>query len=218
MKNIKDIFYDGFEPSDDNIIRPVRINWTQHSIGIQNIAKSFEPDFVINEANKEVLKQLLLYFSGSNYFNGSLKKGIMLIGAVGTGKSLLFQVFKKYTAEILRINSFQYHTGQDIVDNVSIKGVEYLELYNHNYGNPITCYIDDIASRNEVIKYYGTDVNVMEQLLSIRYNIYSKYKKLTHITSNKYPEDFKKIYEERVIDRMKEMFNIIELNGNSFRK
>lgn len=216
--NIKEIFYDGFEPSDDNIIRPVRINWTQHTNGIVNIAKSFETDFVINETNKEVLKQLLLYFSGSDYFNGSLKKGIMLVGNVGTGKSLLFDIFKKYTAEILRINSFQHHTGQDIIDNVNIKGVEYLELYNHNYGNPITCYIDDIASRNEVVKYYGTEVNVMGQLLSIRYNVYSRYRKLTHITSNKYPLELHDVYGERIIDRMNEMFNIIELNGESFRK
>lgn len=218
MKTLREIFYSELEPNDDNIIKTVEINWNQHSFGIINIAKSIEPDFVINETNKDTLKQLLLYFSGSSKFDGSLRKGIMLIGSVGTGKSLLFRVFKEYTSQIIRLNSFQYHTSQEIIDNVNVKGVEYMDLFNHNYDNPITCYIDDIASRNEVIKYYGTEVNVMEQLLSIRYNIYSRYRKLTHVTSNKYPSDFKELYDDRIVDRMKEMFNIIELTGESFRK
>ena len=125
--------------------------------------------------------------------------------------------------EILRIKKslneiLANHTGQDIIDNVSINGVEFLEKFNHNYDRPITCYIDDIASRNEKIKYYGTEVNVMEQLLSIRYNAFCRYRKLTHISSNLYPNDFKNIYDIRTIDRMKEMFNIIELKGGSWRK
>jgi DNA replication protein DnaC len=218
MQSLREIFYSGLEPNDDNIIKTVEINWNQHSSGILNIAKSIEPDFLINENNKNLLKQLLLYFTGSDDFEGSLKKGIMLIGGVGTGKSLLFRIFKEYTSQIIRINSFQYHTGQEIVDNVNVKGVEYMDLFNHNFDNPIVCYIDDIASRNEIIKYYGTEVNVMEQLLSIRYNVYSKYRKLTHVTSNKYPSDFKELYDDRIVDRMKEMFNIIELTGESFRK
>jgi DNA replication protein DnaC len=218
MQTLREIFYSGLEPNDDNIIRAVDINWNQHSSGVLNIAKSIEPDFLIDETNKDVLKQLLLYFTGSDEFDGSLKKGIMLIGGVGTGKSLLFRIFKEYTSQIIRINSFQYHTSQEIIDNVNVKGVEYMDVFNHNYDNPITCYIDDIASRNEVIKYYGTEVNVMEQLLSIRYNVFSRYRKLTHVTSNKYPSDFKDLYDNRIVDRMKEMFNIIELTGKSFRK
>ena len=219
MKSISDIFFNGISDKHDiNIIKKVNVPIDSHYIGILNIAKSIEPGFVINENNEGIIKQLLLYFTGNEDFKGSLKKGLMIVGSVGTGKSLLFRIFKAYTGKILRVNSFQYHTSSEIIDNVNINGVEFLEKYNHNFDNPITCYIDDIASRNEVIKYFGTEVNVMEQLISIRYNIYERYKKLTHISSNKYPNDFKDLYDERVIDRMKQMFNVIELSGNSFRK
>jgi len=218
MKTIRDIFFEGLEPNDDNIIRPVEINWNQHSNGVLNIAKSLEPTFEVNDINKNILKELLMYFSGSDSFNGSLKKGIMLVGDIGTGKSLLFKIFKRYTSEILRVNSFQYFSTQEITDNVNISGVDYLQAFNDNFGNPITCYIDDIASKNEVIKHYGTEVNTIEQLLSIRYNVFTRYRKLTHTTSNKYPSELTNVYEKRIIDRMVEMFNILELPGKSFRK
>ncbi len=218
MKKISEIFQNGFNEVDFNIIRTLDVNHELHYDGIINIFKYFEPNFIETDEIKSTITKLLYYFTGSSLFDGSLKKGIMLVGGLGTGKSLIFRVFKEYTGKILRMNSYQYHYSHEIVDNVNINGVEYLEKYNHNFGTPITCYVDDIASRNEIIKYFGTEVNVMEQLLSIRYNIYIRYRKLTHVTSNKYPSDFKELYDERVIDRMKEMFNIVELKGKSFRK
>ena len=83
----------------------------------------------------------------------------------------LMVVSRHYTSEILRANSFQYHFASEIKDSVNINGIDYLEKYNFNYGYPITCYIDDIASSNENIKHYGTTHSVIEQLLSIRYNV-----------------------------------------------
>lgn len=218
MKRINEIFYEGANFENDNIIKNVNVNWDAHSNGILNIAKNLEPGFIVTEDNKFILKKMLLYFTGDKEFDGSLKKGLMICGGVGTGKTLLFEIFKLYTGRILRTNSYRYYLSTDIIDNVNVNGVEYLELFNNNYSNPITCYIDDIASRNEIVKYYGTEVNAMEQLLSIRYNVYSRYRKLTHVSLNKYPNELKDIYDARIIDRMKEMFNIIELKGSSFRE
>lgn len=228
MQKISEIFYKGMTPENNSIIKTVKINWYQHIVGMVNLARSFEPKFRLRDNTEKVLRLMLMYFSGDPDFlkgmgdfglkNASLDKGILLVGGVGTGKSLLFKIFKKYTGEIIRVNSFQYHTSQSIIDNVNVSGVDELELYNHNHGRPITCYIDDIASSNESIKHYGTEINAMEQLLSLRYNVYSRYRKLTHATSNKYPSEMLKLYDERIVDRMKEMFNIIELDGDSFRK
>jgi len=227
MKQINDIFYNGIGDEKSDIIKKVTVDWDVHYNGLINIAKAIEPDFRIENHTEKALKLLLMYFTGNENFvmemkkngtnNASLSKGIMLIGGIGTGKSLLFKILKKYTGEILRVNSYQYHTSQIIIDNVNVSGVETLEVYNHNYGRPITCYIDDIASNNEKVKHFGTEINAIEQVLSIRYNIYSRYNKLTHVSSNKYPIEMVALYDERIVDRMKEMFNIIELDGKSFR-
>ena len=232
MNDINKIFKGQINFTKENEIKTIEIDWTAHSLGIINIAKHFEPDFKVTNENKLILKLLLMYFTGNSMFeaelkdlsgvSGSLNKGLMLIGGVGTGKSLLFKVFKEYTMKVLQTNSYQMYTAIDIIDNANINGTEYLDLFSHRYRNekpnPIRCYIDDIAAKNEEVNHYGTKINVVEQLLSLRYNVFSRYGTLTHCSSNIYPSEFETVYDLRIKDRMKEMFNIIELGGESFRK
>ena len=232
MNDIEKIFKGEIKAKNESIIKEIKIDWAYHTNGISNIARSIEPNFEYTEDNKKIFKLFLLYFSGNILFEdnckiltgtkGSLSKGLLLIGSVGVGKTLIFNIFKEYTA-MLKNNSFQFHNAIDIIDNVNITGVEYLEKFSDNYivenmPKPITMYIDDIGSKNEEVNHYGSKSNVIEDLLSIRYNVFSKYNKLTHSSTNLYSEGLKENYDARIIDRIKEMFNIIELKGESFRK
>ena len=222
MNNINEIFKGNLKPKE-NIIKTIPIVWDKHAKGIINIAKHFEPNFKVTENNKQILKSMLQYFIGDENFNGSLDKGLLSIGGVGTGKSLLFKIFKEYTMNVLNTNSYKMFTSIEIINNVNVEGTGYLKMFSDctdesNISRPITCYIDDIASKNEKVKHYGTDVNVIEELLSLRYNVYSKHRKLTHATTNIYAKEMKEIYDARIVDRLIEMFNILELGGESFRK
>jgi DNA replication protein DnaC len=98
-------------------------------------------------------------------------------------------------------NSFRYHTSQEIIDNVNVNGVSYLNEFGTAYQNVPTIYVDDIASTGETINYFGTKINVMEQLISMRYNVYCSTRKLTHVSSNRYPNELKELYGERIVDR-----------------
>lgn len=216
MDNIKKIFY-GESQEVEPIIKHVQIDWKAHSIGIQRIANDLVPDFEIHEHIKPILKSLLLYFTGDKKSTLDLNKGIMLVGGVGTGKTLLSNIFKAYTMEIIQINSYRWYTSQEIIDSVNTEGAKYLDKFGIIADKPITCYIDDIASSNEIVMHYGTKTNVMEQLLSMRYNVYERFKKLTHVSTNMYPTELIELYGDRVVDRMKMMFNIIELKGTSRR-
>lgn len=220
-----------FFAKNDNIIKTVNVKWSKAVNDFLNIAERIDSNFKIDDQNKRPLQLLLMYFTGDSSFPfeykktyadyGSLEKGVMLLGGVGTGKSLLFKIFKEYTSHELCKNSFQYYEAREIIDNVNVLGIDYLNLFNINgdskHQNPITCYIDDIGSMNETVKHYGSEHNVIEQLLSMRYSILGRYKKLTHMSSNMYPPELEKMYGERIVDRMKEMFNIIELGGKSRR-
>ena len=219
--------------SDKNIIEQQSIDIEKHKILIRKIALHLQADYKFTDKINKTLDLLLAYFSGqkdiiSNYNNKnnkeiSLNKGIFLVGEVGTGKSLMFDIFKIYTSQVLHKNSFQLYQASDIIDSLNINGKVYFNKFstnssNNNIPNPITCYIDDISSRNEIINYYGSVYNSMQELLTIRYNIFSRFSKLTHVSTNIYPKQLKEIYGIRVVDRMKEMFNLIELDGKSFRK
>lgn len=202
-------------------LKTIDIDWGIHSNLILRIGKHFTPDFKIDENNQEVLKQMLLYFTGNKKFNGDLNKGILLVGGVGTGKSLLFDIFKKYTSEVIHTNSFQVHSAIDIIDRVNVSGIDILSFYSNNFegrqAHPVRCYIDDIGTKHETVKHYGTEINVIEQLLSLRYNIYKRYGTLTHASTNLFPSILSETYDKRITDRMVEMFNVIELKGNSRR-
>jgi len=223
--DIKKIFKGEIAGSHDQIIKTIDVNQNRHKIGLINILRSKVENYTIDAANKDVLNTLFNYFIGDKLFctenNIDLNKGILLCGGVGTGKSIIMHAFKDYACEINRMNGFQYYTAIDIIDSVNVSGVDYLEKFSYNFtgniANPITCYIDDIASKNEIVKNYGTEISVIEQLISIRYNIYSRYRKLTHFSSNIYPANFKDYYDLRIVDRIKEMCNVISLPGESRR-
>ena len=231
--NILNIPIDYKPEIKSNIIKYEKFDLESHLEVLKKIAKYLEPDYEFTNKLEVVFKLLLLYFSGQTEFlimykkiynkKASFKKGIFIIGSVGVGKSLIFEIFKIYTSKIIQQNSFQIHNAFEIVDNLNIYGKSYLDRFSNNYtsnhkSNPITCYIDDIASKDETVLHFGSKYNAMQEVLSTRYNILRKYGKLTHITSNLYPNEMNKIYGVRITDRMKEMFNIIELTGDSYRK
>jgi len=209
-----------------NMIKSISLEPIKHKNILVSILNSIVNGFEIDNTNKDTINKLFNYFIGNDEFckeNGiSLNKGILLVGGIGTGKTILMKAIKKYSGEILRANSFQSFQASEIIDNVNISGVKYLEEFGHllnerKIANPITCYIDDICSKNEKIKNFGTEINVIEQLISLRYNIFSRYNKLTHFSTNIFPAEMDKYYDERIIDRLIEMCNVIGLTGNSRR-
>ena len=227
MKNIYDIFYKNQTPVKSQAVKKIDIEWSQHAVGIYNIGRSLIPDFKIDSYNSDILMNLLLYFTGNKeiIYNGvakkcnlDLNKGLLIVGGVGSGKSKMFELFRLYTYEILQTNTFQYLLSSQIVKDVDSKGLAELEQYSLKANAKRPIYIDDIASVNENVTHFGTVINVIEQLLQDRYNLFIRNNFLTHATSNKYPAELAKIYDIRTIDRFNEMFNIIELDSPSRRK
>lgn len=225
IDNIIDLFL-GKAIEEKKIIKTVPVDEKLHKRGIINIACAMFPEFEIDTDNKNVISVLFDYFTGNrdrcekNQID--LNKGILIVGNPGSGKSALMQIFKTYTGEILMKNSFQYHIASEIIEKSQQDGHEYLDHFSHNFNglhpSPITCYIDDVASKIEKVKHYGTEIDVIAELINTRYNVYQRYGKLTHFSSNLYPVDLASIYDERIISRLTEMCNVIELSGKDRRK
>lgn len=226
--NIKDIFYKNQAQAKENILKPVSINWNQHSNGIVNIMKDLiGKELILTEETKVILSLLLSYFTGSEQFvekykaiykqEGSLSKGIWLFGSVGSGKTVIMKTMQSYCTQIIKVNGFHFKNEIDIVSDVQTSGNDGLEFYTYNYGSPNTLCIDDFGSNNERVKYFGNDISVLTNIMTIRYNIFVNNRKLTHVSTNKSPADLMD-YDVRILDRFCEMFNIIELTGESNRK
>ena len=168
-----------------------------------------------------------------NYFHGlegklDLNKGVALVGVYGVGKSTIFNIWHEYLRKYYPFcpNLFIISSVEDINSDVSKEG--YLDrklVYNiksnsngAKFKDPKHLLINEFGHSYN-IKSFGTDINeLFESFLMKRYDIFQQQNKVTHITTNYGTDDLKKNFSEKLIDRFKEMFNIIELKGESFRK
>jgi len=221
--------FEGGLAIEPNIIQTVKIHdMIKQKSGFNLILDAIVENgkFDFDDNNTLAVKKLFAYFNGvvsdCEKLEMNLNKGILLVGPVGTGKTDLMESFQGYCSEVIQMNGFQMYTAAEIVDGVKVNGMEFMREFSENSKDNIqrikTCYVDDIASKNEKAKNYGNDANVIEDFISIRYNIFKRYRKLTHFSTNIYPIDLKKLYDARIIDRLIEMCNILELTGPSRRK
>ncbi len=172
-------------------------------------------DFVVDAHNENILRLLCFYFSGDERFElegYSLKKGIVLFGGVGVGKTTLMKRFINN-----QIQSFKVVMCRQVEDIFSQEGDKTLMEYSHPQqisvnGNPFghqhlgICF-DDLGTEPES-KYYGKATNVMAEIILNRYDNELPFN-MTHITTNLGTKDITARYGSRVTDRMREMFNLI---------
>jgi len=166
-------------------------------------------------------EMLCRYFTGSPNSELDLKKGIILAGSVGTGKTSLMRLFKSnpfnpYVVVSCRVVADAYKTG----------GVESVNKYYESANNifPMNFYghkklgwcMDDLGTENSK-KHYGDELNVLSEVIL---NWYDKkqFNKL-HFTTNLGAQEIEQYYGERVKSRMREMFNFIVIkNKEDLRK
>lgn len=186
--------------------------------------------FVVDDHNRDVLRFLLYYFNGcplaEDVFPGrgyKLHKHIMLQGNVGTGKTLLMQVFSEY----LRITENpQYFYNLSVTQMVNYYTLHNnLDRYTFNEEEnkgfkcmPVNICLNDIGVQST--KFFGTDTETLtNEFLHARNEIWMQYHKMAHLTTNLTTEQLKQKYKDgfgRLLDRFK-TYNIIPLTGDSRR-
>jgi DNA replication protein DnaC len=191
------------------------------------------PGFDIDQDNEEVIKLLCLYFTNNPQFEQkgyNLQKGLLLFGGVGVGKTQLLSMFRNNQKHSYQVVSCQdvegtyARAGDDQNEDTGEKGLKkyygVVSLSGPNqYGQTTLGFLfDDLGQENIATKFYGTQRNVMHEVLTQRYKngLFTS----THVTTNLSAEQIKELYGVRVADRMREMFNLISFpeNAKSRRK
>jgi hypothetical protein len=184
-------------------------------------------EYQFTEHNKPILDNLIYYFLG-HAKEYDLNKGIALVGDYGCGKSTIFNIFHEFLRTVFPFNKnlFRICSIEDIIED-SAKSDFMSSPYINNvkvdgsgshYNKPIHILLNEFGHVYN-IKKYGTDVNqLIEMFIMKRYDIFQQNGKLTHITTNYFPKQLENHYHPKVVDRFREMFNIIELKGESLRK
>lgn len=174
-------------------------------------AKEYDSSFTVDKNIRPVLDALALYFTTDESFEntGSLKKGIFLSGNVGAGKTLLmraiFGCLKDRTTLIStnRIVSDYLKNGIASIDTLTEK-------------KSAICF-DDLGAELKSSKHMGTEMNVMEYIISERYQNGIPYY-MTFFTSNLDASGVELMYGTRVRSRLREMCNFLVLGGGDRRR
>lgn len=169
-----------------------------------------------NQDLKTIYKNALLYFRGDDRSDWDLNKGLFMHGNTGCGKSVFFDIFKIYTSK-LNHNSFIKSKQTKIIAEVGKSGISAIEKYIKQ-SMSVILYIDDFGSSNSELQYYGTNFDVMDELIQGRYDEFVKTGALTHVTTNVKPKDFKDKFNDRITSRMNQMFNVIQFPDKDYRR
>jgi DNA replication protein DnaC len=172
----------------------------------------YNPNFKVIPEDYEIIFQLLIYFlndeKNCEKYGISLRKGILLSGPVGCGKTSLMNLIKlalpqeqRYLVKSCREISFEF-----IQDGYST--IRKYSNLSFNKDVPKVYCFDDLGTENN-LKYYGNDCNVMAEILLSRYDLFVNRRMLTHITTNLNGDEIENIYGIRVRSRLREQFNLI---------
>ena len=177
--------------------------------------------FKILETDYTIVYKLIAYFlkdeQSCYQFKIDVKKGILVTGPIGCGKTSLMNLMKylaqtenKFSVKPCRDISFEFiQEGYQIIHKYSIG-----KLYE---SNPRTICFDDLGTENN-LKYYGNECNVMAEILLSRYDLFISKKLKTHITTNLSASEIEKHYGNRVRSRLREMVNLIAYDKSTLDK
>lgn len=197
--------------------------------GNVTLAKEFK-QFMIDDHNKQILRFLTYYFNNSPLAeevfpdkNYKIHKNLMICGAVGTGKTMLMQVFSGYLRKTNNPNFFHNLSVTQMINYY--KQHSHLDRYTYNEenskgfdGSPVNVCLNDVGLQTHL--HFGTDTKILvEDFFHARSEIWSQYGKFAHITTNLTPGEIKEYFNDeygRLNDRFK-FYNVIHLKGESRR-
>lgn len=197
-------------------------NYVNAIIWLEEVGRRFYgSNFLIYPADHLIIIKLLCYFRGdeatAETHGISLRKGILLSGPVGCGKSSLMFLMRYFQSIE---NRYIIRPCREVSFEFSQAGFDTIQKYTHksfrNFNPQVYCF-DDLGAENN-LKHFGNNCNVMAEILQTRYELFISRNLVTHITTNLSAAEIELAYGSRVRSRMREMFNLIAFDGDSVDK
>lgn len=210
--------------SEWQAIKDAAIPWSASEL--REFVLKNNPDFKVDHQSEKVFNLLCQYFSNDSEFEKSgysLKKGIMLTGPVGVGKTRMLQVFRRNKKQC-----FQLISVYEIETACQEHGIEFHKTYTGmvpGWGGTLKCFyqksigwaFDDVG-RESVVFDFGNKSDIISRLIQVRYlQSNSVPFSSLHLTTNLTPAEIENRYDYAVKSRLREMFNYIPMEGKDRR-
>jgi DNA replication protein DnaC len=166
--------------------------------------RSVRREYIIDQYNEPIMRQLYLYFTNSPQCVWNLNAGLIFGGKLGCGKSLMMMAYLRISDEYSRKLTTMVHS-KTLSGLIKQNG---LEPYVRR---PLL--IDELGREESEVKDYGNIVKPVIDLFGLRYEEGAR----TYATTNFKYESLEKFYGEFIRTRMEEMMTYIQFPGESRR-
>lgn len=135
------------------------------------------------------------------------KRGVLIQGATGKGKTITLRTWYE---SVRRLSDAQglFISSRELLTTYSSKGFAGDEWLLGLANLELLC-IDDIGTEPQIANHAGTKIDVISNLLFLRYERWQTHKLRTYATTNLDSASRAKRYGERLERRFHEMFNTI---------
>lgn len=174
----------------------------------------FGSHFKIYEDDLPILHKLSCYIiedeKSCTKMGIDIKKGLLLSGPVGCGKTSLMKLLRHITPHK---RAYEIIPCRNTVFSFNHLGYKTIE----DYGNERFYCFDDLGVE-PTGRHYGQNCNVMGEILLSRYDLFIKSKLKTHCTTNLNAQELEDRYGNRVRSRMRQLFNLVGFEESSVDK
>ena len=204
---------------------PISVDWAKEMAFFRAAFLKVEPRFDPKLADRNILNSLFAWVWKLDEYNKlklDYNKGFCFYGDLGLGKSMTLQALRQYRnglvsrneskREDFRMKGTWLKAASELANIFSVDGQPALIKYTTDEINLI---IDELGREPRPAKYFGTELNVIQFVLQLRYD--HRRNSVTHITTNLKLDDIAQKYGVYIADRCLELFNFIEFKGASLR-
>jgi DNA replication protein DnaC len=165
--------------------------------------------FVQDASSIPYIKVLCFFMGRDERFETELnlnpQKGLWVIGSPGIGKTKLIEAIAENEITPIKIVSML-----TVADTVKTNGEFELGEFNK-------ILLDDVGSEEATVNHYGTKINWLKDFLELFYAKRQGFSRVL-VTSNDSFDQIEEKYGYRVRSRIREMFNVVKLEGKDRRK
>lgn len=200
---------------EEKRIRELKGFWTakkMYNLMAWTSQNKYSRKLVVNDHNRNLITALCFFLSHDERFETELgfsfKKGLLIRGATGLGKTHLVRcVEDNLLSPILTLSMIE----------ISEELMAYGE-YEINKANKKIIYLDDVGTEETPVVHFGTKIYFFKNFIESIYlrNKESGFGGLIMSSNFNFKQTSDK-YGFRVASRMRDMFNVVDVSGNDMR-
>lgn len=177
---------------------------------INRHAQRLCPSWALDDDNREVVTSVAAWLAREPRQNIDLNKGLLIIGNVGTGKTLLLRALREAMRDSYGA-MFGIRSCAEMVRVFADEGYQGIEDW---LNGPHVCF-DDLGSE-QAGAHYANKTNLMAEVIEARYERLSSGRKCwTHLSTNLGTDEIERRYGARAYSRLKHMCNLLDLGSSS---